>query len=161
MTIQSDPGHGTRVVLSFPAFEKGAQVAAPMGSEATVTSLGALKVLVVDDDELIQSSIQGILEVLGHIAVSQAQSGEEALAMLEAGLEPDLVILDMNMPGLGGIGTLPRLRALRPEVPVLLATGRVDQTALTLASAHPGVTLLAKPFGLRELQKHLESIGLG
>jgi len=161
MTIQSDPGHGTRVVLSFPAFEKGAQVAAHMGSEATVTSLGALNVLVVDDDELIQSSIQGILEVLGHIAVSQAQSGEDALAMLEAGLEPDLVILDMNMPGLGGAMTLPRLRGLRPAVPVLLSTGRIDQTALTLASAHSGVTLLSKPFGLRELQQHLKNIGLG
>jgi CheY-like chemotaxis protein len=81
--------------------------------------------------------------------------------MLEAGFEPDLVILDMNMPGLGGTGTLPRLRALRPVVPVLLATGRIDQTALNLASAHPGVILLSKPFGLRELQKNLENIGLG
>jgi len=35
-----------------------------------------------------------------------------------------VVILDMNMPGLGGIGTLPRLRALLPTVPVLLSTGR-------------------------------------
>ena len=78
--------------------------------------------------------------------------------MLEAGLEPDLIILDMNMPGLGGIGTLPRLRALRPTVPVLLATGRIDQTALTLAEAHPSVTLLPKPFGLRELQQHLEAL---
>ena len=78
--------------------------------------------------------------------------------MLEAGLEPDLVILDMNMPGLGGIGTLPRLRVLRPTVPVLLATGRIDQTALTLAAAHPGVTLLPKPFGLQELQQHLEAL---
>jgi CheY-like chemotaxis protein len=115
----------------------------------------------IDDDDLVQSAVQGILEVLGHTAVKTAPSGEAALALLEAGFEPDLVILDMNMPGLGGIGTLPRLRALRPEVPVLLATGRVDQTALTLASAHPGVTLLAKPFGLRELQKHLEGLGLG
>ena len=85
----------------------------------------------------------------------------EALAMLEAGLEPDLIILDMNMPGLGGAGTLPILRGLRPTVPVLLATGRVDQAALTLASAHPGVTLLPKPFGLRELQSYIENIGLG
>ena len=90
-----------------------------------------------------------------------APSGEEALALLEAGLEPDLVILDMNMPGLGGAGTLPRLRGLRPKVPVLLSTGRADQVALTLASAHPGVTLMSKPFGLRELQTHIESIGLG
>jgi len=163
MAIESESGKGTRVMLRFPACEQEApvQVAEPAVANATLPPQGSLKVLVVDDDDLIQSSIQAILEVLGHTAVTRAPSGEEALAILEAGFEPDLVILDMNMPGLGGIGTLPRLRGLRPAVPVLLATGRVDQTALTLASAHPGVTLLSKPFGLRELQKHLESIGLG
>jgi len=161
MAIESEPDKGTRVMLRFPACEKEAQVAAPAVSEATLAPHGSMKVLLVDDDDLIQSSVQAILGVLGHTAVTTAQSGEEALTVLEAGFEPDLVVLDMNMPGLGGIGTLPRLRVLRPAVPVLLATGRVDQTALTLASAYPGVTLLAKPFGLRELQKHLESIGLG
>jgi CheY-like chemotaxis protein len=162
MAIESEPGQGTRVRLRFPACDQAASAQAePVGAEPTVASQGALKVLLIDDDELVQSAVQGILEVLGHAAVNTAESGETALALLEAGLEVDLVILDMNMPGLGGIGTLPRLRALRPEVPVLLATGRVDQTALTLASAHPGVTLLSKPFGVRELQKHLESIGLG
>jgi CheY-like chemotaxis protein/anti-sigma regulatory factor (Ser/Thr protein kinase) len=163
MAIESEPDKGTRVMMRFPACEQEAlpQTPAPAVAEDTQTPHGTMKVLLIDDDDLIQSSILAILEVLGHTAVNTAQSGEEALTMLEAGLEADLVILDMNMPGLGGIGTLPRLRMLRPEVPVLLATGRVDQTALTLASAHPGVTLLAKPFGLRELQKHIENIGLG
>jgi CheY-like chemotaxis protein len=162
MAIESEPGQGTRVRLRFPACTQEAPVQAePSVAEATLAPQGSLKVLLIDDDDLIQSSVQAILEFLGYAAVKIAPSGEAALALLEAGFEPDLVILDMNMPGLGGIGTLPRLRALRPEVPVLLATGRVDQTALTLASAHPGVTLLAKPFGLRELQKHLESLGLG
>ena len=163
MAIESEPGQGTRVRLRFPACEQEVhlQVAEPAMAKAAPIPHGTLKVLLVDDDELIMSSVQMVLEVLGHSAVSTAQSGEEALAILEAGFEPDLVILDMNMPGLGGIGTLPRLRALRPEVPVVLATGRVDQTALTLASAHPGVTLISKPFGLRELQKQIESLGLG
>jgi PAS domain S-box-containing protein len=163
MAIESEPGHGTRVRLRFPACEKEAlvQFAEHPVADATLPPHGSLKVLLVDDDELIQSSVQAILEVLGHPAVTTARSGEEALATLVAGFEPDLVILDMNMPGLGGIGTLPRLRGLRPAVPVLLSTGRTDQTALNLASAHLGVTLLSKPFGLRELQKHLESIGLG
>jgi len=163
MAIESEPGQGTRVRLRFPAYEQETpvQAAAPAAAEVTLPSRGPLKVLLVDDEELVQSAVQAILEVLGHTTVTTAQSGEEALATMAAGFAPDLVILDMNMPGLGGIGTLPRLRVLRPEVPVLLATGRVDQTALTLASAHPGVTLLSKPFGLRELQKHLESIGLG
>ena len=163
MAIESEPGKGTHVMMRFPACEQEvpSQAVAFPALEATQIPHGTMKVLLIDDDDLIQSSVQAILEVLGYPAVNTAQSGEEALTMLEAGLEVDLVILDMNMPGLGGIGTLPRLRVLRPDVPVLLATGRIDQTAMTVASAHPGVTLLSKPFGLRELQKHLESIGLG
>jgi PAS domain S-box-containing protein len=162
MSIESEQGKGTRVMMRFPACEEEAPVldAAPEASEALQAPPGAIRVLLVDDDDLIQSSVQMILEVLGHTTVKTALSGEEALAMLEGGLEADLVILDMNMPGLGGIGTLPRLRMLRPALPVLLATGRVDQTAQDLVSAHPGVTLLSKPFGLRELQKHLERIGV-
>jgi len=159
MAIESVPDKGTRVMLRFPAFEQDVQTrtAGSSGSGETPGHRGTLNVLLVDDDELIQSSVREILQVLGHAAVTIARSGEEALVLLEAGLAADLVILDMNMPGLGGIGTLPRLRMLRPDVPVLLATGRVDQTALNLASAHPGVTLLSKPFGLRELQRHLEN----
>jgi PAS domain S-box-containing protein len=160
--LQSEPGQGTRVLLRFPACEQEPQLQAaePEVAQQAMAPQGALKVLLVDDDDLILSAVQMILEVMGH-RVHLAPSGEEALGLLEAGLAPDLVILDMNMPGLGGAGTLPRLRALCPKVPVLLSTGRADRTALTLASAHPGVTLMSKPFGLRELQAHLESIGLG
>jgi len=163
IAIDSEPGMGTRVMMRFPACKQDtpAQAAAPAVTETSLAPHGTMKVLLIDDDDLIQSSIQAILEVLGHTAVVTAQSGEEALAMLEGGLETDLLILDMNMPGLGGIGTLPLIRRLRPAVPVLLSTGRADQSALALASAYPGVTLLSKPFGLRELQKHLELIGLG
>jgi len=95
---------------------------------------------------------------MGH-AVTVAESGEEALRALEAGLVPDLVILDMNMPGLGGKRTLPRLRRLCPMVPVLLATGRPDQDALDLIASDPGAALLAKPFTLAELQWHLLRVG--
>ena len=119
-----------------------------------------MSVLLIDDDDLIQSSMDAMLQTLGH-AVSAASSGEEALARIEAGFRPDVVILDMNMPGLGGIGTLPRLRALLPTVPVLLSTGRTDQAALDLSQAHPFVTLLPKPFSMKEVRGRLASIKLG
>jgi PAS domain S-box-containing protein len=160
ITLQSEPAAGTCVTLCFPACAVGPDLEAPAPADAAPGLRGPLRVLLVDDDDLVQSSIRSILEVLGH-APSSAQSGEAALAQLEAGFQPDLVILDMNMPGLGGAGTLPRLRALRPDLPVLLATGRTDQSALTLAAAHPGVTLLPKPFGLRELRSQLAALGLG
>jgi len=101
--------------------------------------------------------MQVIIQSLGH-AVTGVPSGETALETLETGYEPDVVILDMNMPGFGGSGTLPRLRALLPEVPVLLSTGRVDQVALNLAEAHPHVSLLPKPFSLKELRQRFEGL---
>jgi CheY-like chemotaxis protein/anti-sigma regulatory factor (Ser/Thr protein kinase) len=157
MEIQSEPGQGTQVLLRFPSCRPAAVVPAAAPVPSIATSTVSLQVLLVDDDELIQSSMQAILEILGH-AVTATRSGEEALAILEAGFQPDVVLLDMNMPGLGGAGTLPRLRALRPRLPVLLATGRADQTALNLVEAHPFVTLLTKPFGMKELQRHLEPL---
>ena len=54
-----------------------------------------------------------------------------------------------------GVASLPRLRALYPKMPILLATGRADQTALNLVATYPYVTLLSKPFTMKELQQHL------
>ena len=154
MEIQSTPGAGTQVILRLPACEPEAAEGGLAGAEPAARGQGPLRVLLIDDDDLIQSSTAAILEILGHQAAI-AGSGEEALEQLQAGLRPDLVILDMNMPGWGGAGTLPRLRERLPAVPVLLATGRADQAALDLIDAHSGVTLLAKPFDLAELQAHL------
>jgi len=117
-------------------------------------------VLVVDDDDLIRGSLEDILLELGHVP-SLAATGEEALAGLEAGRVPDLVILDLNMPGLGGGGTLPRLRALHPDLPVLLATGRTDEAARDLVRTFPPVTLIAKPFALKELRQAIQGLALG
>jgi PAS domain S-box-containing protein len=158
--IHSAPGQGTQVRMRFPACEPAAAVAESVTGTRSETSKRALKVLLIDDDEMIQSSVETILQVLGH-AVVTTPNGEDALARIETGFVPDVVILDMNMPGLGGNGTLPLLRALLPETPVLLSTGRTDQVALDLAKTHPFVTLLPKPFSIKELQQRLDSIGRG
>ena len=157
MTIHSEPGQGTRVEMLFPACEPQSGLSEPAIGSGSEQPHAALDVLVVDDDELVYSSIYAILETLGHRA-TPATSGEEALARLEAGFAPDVVILDINMPGLGGLETLPRLRALCPNVPVLIATGRTDQAVLDLARAHPGTTLLPKPFSMGELRRRLEPL---
>ncbi len=156
MELRSEPGLGTCVVMRFPACEAAQRSHEASGANRILTSRGSLAVLLVDDDELIQNSMLGMLEMLGH-APTLATSGEVALAKLEAGLNPDVIILDMNMPGLGGAGTLPRIRALHPTVPVLLATGRADQTAQELIHSHRHVTLISKPFGMKELQAYLDA----
>jgi CheY-like chemotaxis protein len=155
LDIQSEPGSGTQVRLRFPTCAAPKAGASPLAPAPAAN--GALHVVVVDDDELIRCTLPPVLERLGH-RVTAFASGELALASLEAGLRPDFVILDMNMPGLGGAGTLPRLRALRPALPVLLATGRLEPAVLELAAAHPQVRLLAKPFSIKEIREQLEGI---
>jgi len=164
LDIQSVPGRGTRVRMRFPACitvgsrHNSVSALPPESREAGAlpshSAKDALTVLVVDDDEMIRASLQALLDHLGHTIIL-ARSGEEALAKLEAKFEPDIVILDMNMPGLGGFKTLPLLRSLLPTVPIILATGRVDQAAIDLASAYPFVSLLPKPFTIGELKGYL------
>jgi len=79
--------------------------------------------------------------------------------MLESGWEADVVILDMNMPGLDGAETLQRIRSLRPTLPVLIATGLVDKTTADLINLFPGINVVPKPFKMEVLQKQLERLG--
>ena len=155
--LQSEVGQGTSVRLRFPAFEQVFSVVVQEKGQIAESPTGDLKVLLIDDDELIQAAVGMMLEALGH-SVSSAHCGEEALAQLEAGLPVDLVILDMNMPGLGGSGTLPRLRAMRPSVPVLLSTGKADQMALDLVASDPHTTLLSKPFAVEEMKTKVQAV---
>ena len=104
-----------------------------------------MKILLVDDDDLILASVPGLLEVLGH-EVDAVDGGMKALARLDEGHVPDLVIMDVGMPGLGGVETLARIRATRPELPVLLATGNVDGAVEAVLARDPRTRVIPKPF---------------
>lgn len=158
LDIQSRPGQGTCVTMRFPTKGVSNQVLEPEVEIKHESPGRSLVVLVVDDDELFLESALSLLKVLGHSA-TPASNGEEALAILHAGFQPDVMVLDMNMPGLSGPGTLQGIRAIHPALPVILITGRADLTALNLQKAYPHVTLLAKPFSMTEFKRHLEPMG--
>ena len=150
--LESAPGQGTTVAIQLPACEELLEASPEAGPSCSVAR--GKRVLVVDDDDLIQESTAALLESLGHMPFI-AGDGREALRMLEEGLAVDVVLLDLNMPGMGGAQALPLIRALRPELPVLLATGRADAQALELVRAIPLVSLLAKPYGMKVLGEAL------
>jgi two-component system, cell cycle sensor histidine kinase and response regulator CckA len=156
LSIQSRPGRGTIIEMRFHGAKARMEPSAVAGPGAEQTAASRC-ILLVDDDELIQQSVLAQLEAMAH-RVSFAASGEEAMVLVDQGLRPDLIILDMNMPGWGGALTLPRLRQALPAVPILLSTGRADQRAIDLAQAHDGVTILAKPFSFRELQSTFAAV---
>ena len=79
-----------------------------------------ITVLVVDDHELVRTGICRMLEDHPDVdVVGQAESGEEAIALVRQ-LHPQVVLLDVNMPGIGGVETTRRLLQTAPETKVLL-----------------------------------------
>ena len=110
--------------------------------------MSAGKILVVDDDPQIRRVMKATL--VGHsYEVIEARSGEEALQAL-AREAPNLVLLDMNMPGMGGLDTCRSIRA-GSDIPVIILTvrgGEKDKVAALDAGADDYVT---KPFGIEEL----------
>lgn len=154
--IESEVGLGTCIHLRFPAL---VPKAASGGPEALIVAHPdrPLRILVVDDDELIRDILPPMLEQLGH-RVECTSSGLEAIRRMGAGLEVDLVILDHNMPGMTGAEALPRVFQLRPTVRILIATGFLDTDLKLLLADFPTVATLQKPFSLVELRKVLQAI---
>jgi CheY-like chemotaxis protein len=158
MEICSEAGRGTQVKLLLPAHLDVPGRPSQETQQLSSPPVRMLNVLLVDDDELIQHAVHRILRSTGH-AVTTVSGGRSALSAIEAGLRPDLVLLDMNMPELDGAATLPRLRELLPNVPVVLATGRADERAMELVASYAHVTLLPKPFNASELGTKVALVG--
>jgi heterodisulfide reductase subunit A len=79
-----------------------------------------VKILVVDDEEIMRESLKSWLEEDGY-SVAAAESGIAALDMLPA-YEPNLIILDLKMPGMDGMEALKRIRQMDPKLPVIMVT---------------------------------------
>ena len=100
-------------------------------------------VLVVDDEPAVCNVVRRVLEDTGY-RVTTVGSGAEALQVMRAGL-PDLIILDLAMPGLDGVATLEGIREQAGGVPVLIHTGYPDTDLMAQALKLSPVMLLAKP----------------
>lgn len=106
-------------------------------------------ILVVDDDEEIRASLRRSLGVEGY-RVALAADGEEALRLLDVE-QPDLVVLDLLLPGLDGLAVCRRVRASSPDLPIIMLTAR-DAVPDRVAGLETGADdYLVKPFAFEEL----------
>jgi DNA-binding NarL/FixJ family response regulator len=88
----------------------------------------AIRVVIVDDHELVRAGIAGLLKSTPDIVVAgEAANGEEAVAVVAA-TEPDLVLMDLSMPGVGGTEAIRRIHAAQPGVRVVVLSSYVDST---------------------------------
>jgi CheY-like chemotaxis protein len=149
--IESTPGKGTAVRLLFRKAEEVATEAGALAEEPVGSSLpfAPVSVLVIDDDPDVRAFIAASLEEQGY-RVRQASDGREGLAALERET-PDLVVLDFIMPGLSGAEVARKIRAKRPEQPILFVSGYSETEAVKRTA--PDAPLLAKPFRAETLEK--------
>jgi DNA-binding NarL/FixJ family response regulator len=104
------------------------------------------RILLVDDPPLTRSALAGLLKQQGFDVVGEAADGEEAIS--RAGeLHPDLILLDLSMPGLDGLSALPRLREAAPscEVVVLTASGTEENLLGAIRGGAAGYLLKSEP----------------
>jgi DNA-binding response OmpR family regulator len=113
-------------------------------------------ILVVDDEPAIVAVVRGRLEQEG-FAVRAVASGEEALAHIDAD-PPDLLVLDVMLPGLDGFEVLRRLRGAGCSVPVVMLTARDEDVDKIVGLELGADDYLAKPFNPRELSARIRAV---
>lgn len=117
------------------------------------------RILLVEDDPDIRTVAQLSLETLGGFELRLAGSGQEALAEAEA-FRPDLLILDVMMPGLDGPGTLAGLRQKPPlaETPVIFMTAKVQPQEVAHLLSLGALEVITKPFDPMALPEQVRAI---
>jgi CheY-like chemotaxis protein len=151
LKISSQTGLGTNVELWLPASEKMAIHQEPSKEEKR-PALGNGTVLLVDDEDLVRTSTAIMLSDLSFNVV-EASCAEEAMRLVQSGLEFDVLVTDHLMPGMNGTTLAHEVRRLRPAVRVLIISGYAETESIA-----PDLPRLPKPFRVDELQA---SLGIG
>jgi PAS domain S-box-containing protein len=155
ITVESEKGQGTTFHIYLPASK--AKIRPEKHSESTIVA-GSEKILLVDDEEMVVKVGKEMIEVLGYDVII-AKSGHEAVSLFEKHKEEiDLVILDMIMPEISGGETFDRLKAIHPDVKVILASGYSmnGQAKEILDRGCDG--FIQKPFNIKELSHKMQEI---
>ncbi|MGA8445579.1 MAG: ATP-binding protein, partial [Roseiarcus sp.] len=153
LRLESAPGQGTSAELWLPATNLAPEENTPKPDEAARAPAKGITVLVVDDDALIAMSTVDMLEDLGFQAI-EANSGPRALEVIKDNRAIDLLITDYAMPRMNGAQLAIAAREVRPELPILLATGYAE------LPAHSGVGLprIGKPYRQEELAEEIKNL---
>jgi PAS domain S-box-containing protein len=154
--IESEPGRGTVVSILLPVAEAPPAAEQPVAPVAPVRATPRGRILLVDDEDLVRETVAEELEAIGHIVMA-AGSGTEALGLLNAGAEFDLIMSDLSMPGMDGMALIREARCRMPNLPAILLTG-----------ADPGeiagmdeVVVLRKPVGAERLAASVSAMLAG
>ena len=120
---------------------------------------GARRALLVEDEALVAMVAEEFLSELGFEPIS-ARNAAEAMEIVEAGGPLAVAVVDVGLPDERGDALARRLRALRPELPILMASGYDQGDLIAQFADDDGVGVLSKPYTEADLARALESVGV-
>jgi signal transduction histidine kinase/CheY-like chemotaxis protein len=145
--LRSTPGQGTEVEVWLPRTKTPPMATVSRDRMPSAAQVGET-ILVCDDNPMVLEFLCDALKGAGYPTVD-VQSGRSALSALLADASIRLLVVDFAMPEMNGAALASKVRALYPELPILLITGNADLDAVQAEIA--GVPMLAKPFGQEQL----------
>lgn len=138
-----------------PAAETpGSKEGRPAAAARPAVSKGRARVLVVDDDPRVNDVLTELVAAEGYAASSATDGASAIRAIVEQ--PPHVVLLDIAMPGLNGIDALKTIRAIAPDVQVIMVSGAGEREAASIALAYGAFDYIAKPVNLPYLAASLE-----
>jgi CheY-like chemotaxis protein len=152
--VESTPGKGTTFKLLFPATQEAATAKVPV---TPARGEGAL-ILVVDDEAIVVGTAKAMLERHGYNVVVAA-NGKEAVELFEVLSDKvAAVLLDMTMPVMSGDEAFDRMKAIRPDVKVILSSGYNEVEAVRRFSGKALAGFIQKPYSSIKLIQKLNSV---
>ena len=119
-----------------------------------------MRVLLADDQALFRDGVASLIAAWGHDVVGQASSGEEAVDLADR-VRPELVLMDVRMPGMSGLAATQKIKAAHPEVAIVMLTVSEDEEDLFTAIKAGAQGYLLKNLESAQLRSMLEAVGRG
>jgi CheY-like chemotaxis protein len=157
VSIYSEPGVGTTVKVYLPR-HYGTDAAKPAPTQSAAEGGSASEViLVVEDEDRVRLMVVDALRELGYTVVA-ASNGADALRMIAAGQQANMLFTDVVMPEMTGRELAEEAVKSIPGLKVLFTTGYTRNAIVHNSVLHPGTNFLPKPFNLDQLAEKIRSV---
>ena len=157
ITVVSEPGQGATFQVYFPAASIATAAAETAPAEPAPVGQGK-HILFLDDEEALVRLGKRLLQRLGYRVTGFTQAAEAVQAFRAAPGQFDVVITDLNLPGISGLDVAQEFLTLRPDVPVLLCSGYITEPVKEQARRIGICHFLYKPNNIEELSKTLHQV---
>jgi len=150
--VRSEPGRGSTFRVLLPAIEGKSDRRSARSIEPMITDVGSKTILVVDDEEPVRTVARQMLEMLGFRVIT-ACDGVEAIEVMRAKRQDiDFVMLDLAMPRMSGEETFHALKAIDPNIPIIISSGYSEEEVESHFSGAELAGLIPKPFSFQNLR---------